>query len=110
PYCDSVASAGTSTFVVTPPGETPMAPGSAGSAGRGGISVVGVVGGGVDSFDEQPTTVSVSNAVNSATRWAYLRMPTNLCNASAPFLRRAAGYPFEPDSSAQRESRPNDVQ
>src|SRR5262245_8139344 len=66
PYCDSVASAGTSTFVVTPPGETPMAPGSAGSAGRGGISLVGVVGGGLDfdgfcSYDEQPPTVSVSS-------------------------------------------------
>jgi hypothetical protein len=59
---------------------------------------VGVVGGvdfdGFCSFDEQPTIVTVSSAVNSATRWAYLRMPTNLCNASAPFLRRAAGDPF----------------
>src|SRR6478735_9773275 len=95
PYCDSVASAGTSTLVVTPPGETPMAPGWAGSAGRGGSSLVGAVGVvGVDGFcsvDEQPATVSVSSAQNSATRWAYLRMPTNLCNAAAPSRGCAAG-------------------
>jgi len=72
--------------VVTPPGETPMAPGWAGSAGRGGNSLVGVVGGGVDvddfcSCDEHAATVSISSAVNSPTCWAYLRMPTNVCNA-----------------------------
>src|ERR1700682_6208147 len=50
PYCDSVASEGTSTWVVTPPGETPTAPGFAGSAGRGGSSLVGVVAGGVGGF------------------------------------------------------------
>src|SRR6478672_1347430 len=67
PYCDSVASAGTSTRVVTPPGDTPTAPGLGGSAGRGGSSLVDVVCGGVDvedfcSFDEQATTVSVTSA------------------------------------------------
>src|ERR1700755_1069050 len=66
-----------------------MAPGCAGSAGSGGSSLGDGVGGGVDvegfcSFDEQLTTVSVSNAPHSATRWGYLRMPLNLCNMSAP--------------------------
>src|SRR6478735_7442732 len=84
PYCDSVASAGTSTLVVTPPGETPIAPGCAGSAGRAGISLVGACDGvdvdGFCSFDEHPTA-SVSRAVSSTTRRGYLRMPPNLCNA-----------------------------
>src|SRR6476469_6622325 len=83
PYCDSVASDGTSTLVVTPPGETPIAPGSAGSAGSGGGSLVEVVGG-VCSFDEPPAIAIASSAVSSATRWGYLRMPPNLCNASEP--------------------------
>jgi hypothetical protein len=74
--------------VVTPPGETPTAPGFAGSAGRGGGSVVDVVGGGVDvdgfgSVDEQPAIARVSSAPHSATRSGHLRMPPNLCNTPA---------------------------
>jgi len=109
-----VASAGTSTLVVTPPGETPTAPDWAGSGGWGESSLVDVGGeadvDGFCSFDEQPTTVSISSAVNKATRRRYLRMPPNLCNASAP-VRGAcphgpAGCPEGRDSSAHRESRP----
>src|SRR4029079_2954708 len=118
PYCDSVASAGTSTLVVTPPGETPTAPGWADSEGRGGSSLVDVGGeadvDGFCSFDEQATTVSISSPVNKATRRRDLRMPPTLCNASAPGRAPAphgpAGYPEGRDSSAHRESRPIHVQ
>src|SRR3954447_8729820 len=74
PYCDSVASAGTSTLVVTPPGETPTAPGWAGSAGSGVSSLVDVEGGdgeGFCSLDEQLVGVSVSSAASSATPGRY---------------------------------------
>src|SRR5258705_3373305 len=111
PYCDSVASEGTSTWVVTPPGETPTAPGRAGSAGRGGSSLVDVVGGDVEgfcSFDEQPATVSISSAPHSATRWGYLRMPLNLCSMPTPSGPAPTDQSITPPSgsSAHREFRP----
>src|SRR5215217_6251720 len=71
PYCSSVASAGTSTLVVTPPGDTSTAPGFAGSAGSGGSSLVEVVavdGAVFSSPPEQPASASVSTAMHSAAR------------------------------------------
>ncbi len=65
PYWDSVASDGTSTLVVTPPGEMPAAP--AGTCSLGGAAACGgVVGAALSEADEHAATDNTAPTVTVA--------------------------------------------
>ncbi|GAT14518.1 RING finger protein unkempt-like protein [Mycolicibacterium thermoresistibile] len=77
-YSSSVDSAGTAIAVVTPPGDTSIAPGCGlvvvvpGAAGDGSVVSPG--------SDEHPESAAATAAVVTVARIARLRMASNLCN------------------------------
>ena len=95
PYWDSVASAGTSTLVVTPPGDTATESGGVCSAGSGASSVVAVglrCLGRLGRRRPRPTnsshstarTIVVTTAVQTTTVLGYLRMDLQSMQRDSP--------------------------